>query len=84
MNKSEIKQILIDFLTMELGVDDDQFGPTSDLFEGGYVESIHLETFFGFIEQTFAITLEDDHFFDERAATAAGLAEMVAEIIRAK
>ncbi len=78
-SKKEIVKVLMGFVCNELGVDDPDFGPSSDLFEDGYVDSIHLERFFSFIEETFGIVLEEDNFFDPRIATLEGLSDLVLE-----
>ena len=76
----DIERILSAFLRDELGVEDEAFSEESDLFEEGYVDSIHLETFFGFVEDTFRVTLEEEQFFDDRIATVSGIARMVLEL----
>ena len=76
----DIEKQLSEFICTEFGVTDGGFSRKSNLFEDGYVDSIHLEAFFGFIETTFELTLQEDQFFDERIATVAGIAEIILEI----
>lgn len=80
MPKHEIETVLSEFITLEFGAGDDRFSPGSNLFEDGYVDSIHLETFFGFIERRFDVLFREDHFFDERIATISGIADIVLEL----
>ena len=78
--KHHIETILSEFITTEFGVDNDGFSSDSNLFEDGYVDSIHLETFFGFIEGRFEVLLREDLFFDERITTLSGIADIILEL----
>ena len=78
--KHHIEAILSEFIITEFGVGDDGFSSESNLFEDGYVDSIHLETFFGFIERRFDVLLREDLFFDERITRISGIADMILEL----
>ena len=80
MTKQDIGDILFSYIRDTFDVADEGFSHESDLFEDGYVDSIHLEAFFSFIETTFDLILEEDHFFDERITTVSGIAEIIFEL----
>ena len=79
-SRDDIEKALSEFIRNEFGVDDNGFSNRSDLFEDGYVDSIHLESFFGFIEKHFDLVLNEDQFFDERISTISGIAEIILEL----
>lgn len=83
LEKRHIETILSEFITTEFGVGDDGFSCSSNLFEDGYVDSIHLETFFGFIERRFNVLLREDLFFDERITRISGIADIILELRKA-
>jgi acyl carrier protein len=80
VTKHHIEMILSEFIITEFGMGNEGFSCSSNLFEGGYVDSIHLETFFGFIEQRFDVLLREDLFFDERITSISGIADIVLEL----
>jgi acyl carrier protein len=71
---------LIDFMCNELGVSDNSVTPEANIFEDGIVDSILIETFLVWIEDTFDITFDESHFFDERFGNISGIAEIIQEL----
>ncbi len=80
VTKLHIEMVLAEFITTEFGLGNDGFSYSSNLFEDGYVDSIHLEAFFGFIEHRFDVLLREDHFFDERITSISGIADIILEL----
>ena len=80
VTKHHIEMILSEFIKTEFGLGNDGFSYNSNLFEDGYVDSIHLETFFGFIEHRFDVLLREDHFFDERITSISGITDIILEL----
>ncbi len=80
LEKNDIRGILLAFIRNEFGVDDRGFSADSNLFEDGYVDSIRLESFFAFLENSFELTFQERYFFDERISTITGIAEIIIEI----
>jgi acyl carrier protein len=78
--KQHIETALSDYITTTFGLGNGGFSCDSNLFEDGYVDSIHLETFFGFIETRFDVLLREDLFFDERITTISGIADIILEL----
>ncbi|MCP4630558.1 MAG: hypothetical protein GY850_44655 [bacterium] len=80
ITKLHIEMVLAEFITTKFGLGNDGFSYSSNLFEDGYVDSIHLETFFGFIEHRFEVLLREDLFFDERITSISGIADIILEL----
>jgi len=79
MSTQEIEERIIQYLRVEFSIDDVELCSSSDLFEDGYIQSIHLEKFFGGVEKIYSITFEEELFFDERITTISGIAEIIME-----
>jgi acyl carrier protein len=71
---------LIEFLCNELGLSYDLITPEANIFEDGIVDSILIETFLVWIEDTFDVTLNESHFFDERFGKIAGITDIIQEL----
>jgi acyl carrier protein len=76
---NNIEGELFGFIKDHLDAVDDDLTFHSNLFEDGYIDSVRLEKLFGYVEDTFNLVLEEDHFFDERISSIAGIAEIIRE-----
>lgn len=56
---------------------DSDFGQNSELFESGYLDSLGIVALTTYIEQHFSVTLTEQHLFDPRFTTIAGIAEII-------
>jgi acyl carrier protein len=79
MNIEHIEHQLINYIRKKFDIIDEDLSPISDLFEDGYIESVHLEKFFSGIEQKYNIYFEEDLFFEDRISTIQGIAEIIVE-----
>jgi acyl carrier protein len=70
---------LFKFIKDHLNPVDENFTFHSNLFEDGYIDSVRLEKLFSYVEDTFNLVFEEDHFFDERISSIAGIAEIIRE-----
>jgi acyl carrier protein len=53
------------------------FGPTVDLFQGGYVDSVGLVELLQFIQDEFGVEIPDDDLLSDDFATIEGIARIV-------
>ncbi len=51
---------------------------STDLFEGGFIDSFGFVELVAFIEKEFAIALDDDDLASEEMATLVGMTELIA------
>ncbi|MBN2534269.1 MAG: hypothetical protein JXB88_15370 [Spirochaetales bacterium] len=79
MTKELLAQKIIKYIQDEFNVEDENLNANCDIFEDGYIESVHLEKFFTFIENEFNILIDDDLFFDDRISVINGIAEIILE-----
>ena len=56
---------------------DNRFGPTVDLFQGGYVDSLGLVELLAFIEDEFGVEIPDDDLLSDDIARIEGIARIV-------
>ena len=56
---------------------DPRFGPTVDLFRGGYVDSLGLVELLGFIQDEFGVEIPDDDLLSDEFARIDGIARIV-------
>lgn len=57
---------------------DTTFGPHSELFDSGYIDSLGIVTLTNYIEEQFGVALAEEQLFDPRFTTIAGIAQIVA------
>jgi acyl carrier protein len=53
------------------------FGPTVDLFQGGYVDSVGLVELLQFIQDEFGVEIPDEDLLSDDFATIEGIARIV-------
>jgi acyl carrier protein len=56
---------------------DSRFGPTVDLFQEGYVDSVGLAELLQLIEDEFGVVIPDEDLLSDDFATIAGIARIV-------
>jgi acyl carrier protein len=56
---------------------DPRFGRDTDLFEGGYVDSVGLVELLAFLEEEFGVEIPDEVLVSEEFATINGIARTV-------
>ena len=61
--------------------DDPRFTLDVHLFDAGYVDSIGMVELVAFVEETFAIELDEDQLFSEEFTSIRGIAGIVAEVL---
>jgi acyl carrier protein len=59
---------------------DPRFGRDSDLFEGGYVDSVGFAELLGFLEEEFGVEIPDDLLVSDEFATIDGIARAVSRL----
>jgi acyl carrier protein len=59
---------------------DPRFGRNTDLFEGGYVDSVGLAELIGFLEEEFRVEIPDDVLVSNEFATIDGIAHAVCRL----
>ncbi|GAA0903343.1 acyl carrier protein [Virgisporangium aurantiacum] len=57
---------------------DTTFGPHSELFDSGYIDSLGIVALTTYIEQQFGVAFTEEQLFDPRFVTVAGIAQIVA------
>lgn len=67
------------FIRKAAGVpdDDSQFSRTVHLFDAGYVDSLLVVSLITFIEESFAIELDEEELFDEDFVTIEGMSNII-------
>jgi methoxymalonate biosynthesis acyl carrier protein len=79
MTEAEVAQSVEAFVRKQFAVSesDPDFGPTTDLFDGGYVDSVGLAELLGFIEDRFRVSVPDEELLSEEFASIEGIARTV-------
>ena len=82
MNEAEVAQGIEAFVrkTFAVSASDPNFGTQTDLFEGGYVDSVGLAEMLGFIEERFGVTVPDEELLDREFASIDGIARTVSRL----
>jgi acyl carrier protein len=82
MNQAEVAQGIEAFVrkTFAVSGSDPNFGAQTDLFEGGYVDSVGLAEMLGFIEDSFGVTVPDEELLSEEFASIEGIARTVSRL----
>jgi acyl carrier protein len=82
MNEAEVAQGIEAFVrkTFAVSGSDPNFGTQTDLFEGGYVDSVGLAEMLGFIEERFGVTVPDEELLGEEFASIDGIARTVSRL----
>jgi acyl carrier protein len=82
MNEAEVAQGIEAFVrkTFAVSGSDPKFGTETDLFEGGYVDSVGLAEMLGFIEERFGVTVPDEELLGEEFASIDGIARTVSRL----
>lgn len=60
-----------------IGARDARFGPTVDLFQEGYVDSVGLAELLQLIEDEYGVAIPDDDLLSDDFATLEGIARVV-------
>jgi acyl carrier protein len=76
----KLQNKLIEYLCNELGVSNNSVTSEANIFEDGIVDSILIETFLVWIEDTFGVTFDEGHFFDERFGKISGITDIIQEL----
>jgi acyl carrier protein len=81
MTDQDIAAVLETFVR-EIGrvsPDDADFTPTTDLFDGGYLDSLAIVALGSYLEESFGVVLGEQDLFDPRITTLQGLVALVVE-----
>jgi acyl carrier protein len=79
MNLPDIEQRIEHYVRAEFGVapDDPRFGRSTDLFEGGYVDSVGFAELLEFIREEFGVEIPEDDLLEDELARIDGIARAV-------
>jgi acyl carrier protein len=82
MNEPEVAQAVEDFVRKQFAVSDGDpnFGTQTDLFDGGYVDSVGLAEMLGFIEEHFGVSVPDEELLSDEFASVDGIARTVCRL----
>ena len=82
MNEPEVADGIEEFVRKHFSVSasDPNFGRQTDLFDGGYVDSVGLAEMLGFIEERFGVTVPDEELLSEEFASIDGIARTVCRL----
>jgi acyl carrier protein len=82
MNEAEIAERVETFVRRQFAVSDGDagFGRQTDLFDGGYVDSVGLAEMLGFIEEHFGVTVPDEELLSDDFASIEGIARTVSRL----
>jgi acyl carrier protein len=82
MNEAEIAEGVETFVRRQFAVSDGDpaFGRQTDLFDGGYVDSVGLAEMLGFIEERFGVTVPDEELLSDDFASIEGIARTVGRL----
>ncbi len=58
-----------------------KFGDEENLYESGLLDSLSARDLVAFVEDTFRVTIEDHHFFDDRFGSISGLESLISELV---
>ena len=82
MNEAEVAQGIEAFVRKSFAVSDSDpnFGTQTDLFDGGYVDSVGLAEMLGFIEEHFGVSVPDEELLGEEFASIDGITRTVSRL----
>jgi acyl carrier protein len=82
VNEAEVAEGIEAFVRKSFAVSesDPNFGTGTDLFDGGYVDSVGLAEMLGFIEERFGVTVPDEELLGEEFASIDGIARTVSRL----
>lgn len=82
MNEPEVAQDIEAFVRKQFSVNsaDPSFGTGTELFEGGYVDSVGLAELLGFIEERYDVTVPDEELLSEEFDSIDGIARTVCRL----
>jgi acyl carrier protein len=59
---------------------DPRFGPDTDLFDKGYVDSVGLAELIGFLEDEFGVDIPDELLLSDQFTTIDGISDAVSQL----
>jgi acyl carrier protein len=82
MHAADIEADLEGFVRRSFSVDtgDDGFTRHTDLYEGGYVDSVGLAELLEFVSSQFGVEVPDDDLLSDDFSTIAGMARVIVRI----
>lgn len=80
MSESDIKQNIKEYIIQKYNVKEEELDENTNLFEKGIIDSMGAFDLVTFLEQTFAVKFEEEHFFDQRFRFIQGIVAIITEI----
>jgi acyl carrier protein len=81
-SQNSIADQVREFVANRQGVTSDDMAFTSDinLFDAGYLDSVGMVELIAFLESTFSVSLEEQHFFSDEFTNLNGIARLVEQL----
>ncbi|MFC1698575.1 acyl carrier protein [Candidatus Omnitrophota bacterium] len=80
LSEAEIIQLIKKYVSEHYRVGENELNNNINLFEAGIIDSMGVFDLATFLEQSFEVKLEEEHFFDSRSRSIQGMAAIVKEI----
>jgi acyl carrier protein len=80
VSENDIKQKIKAYIAQEQRVSEKELDEEQSLFEAGIIDSMGAFDLTAFLEATFNIKFEEEHFFDRRFRSIQGIASLIMEI----
>lgn len=77
---NEIKQKIKEYIIEKYRVKEEDLDEKVNLFEEGIIDSLGAFDLATFLEQTFDVKFEEEHFFDPRFRFIQGMTSLITEI----
>jgi acyl carrier protein len=79
VSEEEVAALVESFVRSAFSIrrSDRRFGRTTDLFDGGYVDSIGVVELLEFLEQRFVVHIPEDDLFSPEFSTVNGIAGII-------
>ncbi|HTY45030.1 MAG TPA: acyl carrier protein [Patescibacteria group bacterium] len=80
VSENDIRQKIKAYLVRRLRASEKDLSDGQNLFETGVIDSMGAFELATFLEETFGVTFQEEHFFDQRFRSIQGMASLITEI----